>query len=55
MTLNRPRSLATIETPIERMFRRIMTRPMTKSERRTFHLKGGPRIRSQSRGIRSLA
>jgi hypothetical protein len=39
MTLHRPRSLITIETPIERMFRRIFKRPMMKSERRSLHLK----------------
>jgi hypothetical protein len=50
MTPHRPSSLITIETPVERMFRRIMKRPMTKSERRSFHLKPGPRIRIRSTG-----
>jgi hypothetical protein len=39
MTRHGPRSLFKIETPIERIFRRIMKRPMTKSERRSFRLK----------------
>jgi hypothetical protein len=34
MTPNRLRSRPTIETPIERIFRSVMRRPMTKLERR---------------------
>jgi hypothetical protein len=44
MTLSRPRSGPSVETPIERIFRKVMRRQMTKAERRDFHLKVEPRI-----------
>lgn len=44
MTLSRPRSGTSLETPIERIFRRLMRREMTKAERRNFQLKVEPRI-----------
>jgi hypothetical protein len=43
-----PRSRPAIETPIERLFRRIVRRRMTKAERRYFHIKAAPRIRVHS-------
>jgi hypothetical protein len=48
MTLHRPRSRLPIEIPIERIFRKIMRRQMTKAERHCFHLKAVPRIRVRS-------
>jgi len=44
MTLSRPRSGPSLETPIERIFRRVMRRRMTKAERRDFRLKLEPRV-----------
>jgi hypothetical protein len=44
MTLSRPRSGPSLETPIERIFRKVIRRRMTKAERRDFHLKLEPRI-----------
>ena len=44
MTLSRPRSGPSLETPIERIFRKVVKRRMTKAERRDFHLKVEPRI-----------
>jgi hypothetical protein len=44
MTLSRARSRPAIETPIERIFRRVMRRRMSKAERRSFHLTVEPRI-----------
>jgi hypothetical protein len=44
MTLSRPRSGPSLGTPIERIFRTLMRREMTKEERRNFHLKVEPRI-----------
>jgi hypothetical protein len=42
MTLQRPWSRPAFETPIERIFRKIMRRQMTKEERRWFRLKRNP-------------
>jgi hypothetical protein len=44
MTLQRRRSRLTVETPIERIFLKLMRRRMAKAERRDFHLKLEPRI-----------
>jgi hypothetical protein len=44
MTLGRPRSGRYLETPIERIFRKVIRRRMTKAERRDFHIKIEPRI-----------
>ena len=44
MTFHRQRSRLALETPIERIFRKLMRREMTKEERRNFHLKVEPRI-----------
>jgi hypothetical protein len=41
MTLQRPHSRPA-ETPIERIFRKIMNRRMTSEERRSFHIKIHP-------------
>ena len=43
-----PRSRPAIKTPIERIFRSIMRRPMTRAERRYFRLKAAPRLRVHS-------
>jgi hypothetical protein len=48
MTPHHPRSRPGIEIPIERIFRRIMKRKMTKAERRCFHLGAVPRTRVRS-------
>jgi len=48
MVLYRPPSRPGIETPIERIFRKVMKRQMTKAERRYFHLSAVPRIRVAS-------
>ena len=45
MTLYRPRSCPANEIPIERIFRKITRRQMTKAERRCFHLRAVPRVR----------
>ena len=45
MALHRPASHSKVETPIERMFRRIMKRSMTKAERHWLHLKPALLIR----------
>jgi hypothetical protein len=45
MTLQRPHSRPTFETPIERIFRKTMKRQMTKAERRWLHLKPAPIVR----------
>jgi len=42
MTLHRSRARPAIEIPIERIFRKIMRRKMSKAERRCFHLKAVP-------------
>jgi len=39
MTLQRQHSRPVFETPIERIFRKTMKRPMTRAERRWLHLK----------------
>ena len=44
MTLHRPRSGPSLKTPIERIFRGLVRREMTKEERRDFHLKVVRRI-----------
>jgi hypothetical protein len=46
MALYHPRPA--IETPIERVFRKIVRRQMTKAERRYFHLCAVPRVRVAS-------
>ena len=46
--MNDPRPDPGIETPIEKMFRRLMRREMTNEERRYFHLKIIPRDRTHS-------
>jgi hypothetical protein len=48
MNLYQPRSRPSMETPIERIFRKIMKRKMTKAERRYFHLGAVSRIRARS-------
>jgi hypothetical protein len=48
MNLYHPHSRPSIETPIERIFRKIMKRKMTKAERRGFHLGAVSRIRVRS-------
>ena len=48
MTLQRLYPRPAFETPIEIMFRRIVKRPMTKEERKWFHLRTVPRTRVRS-------
>ena len=48
MTLPRSPSRPALETPIERVFRKIMRRKMTKAERRYFHLGAAPHIHARS-------
>ena len=45
MIPHRPRSRPAIETPIERIFFRVVKHKMTKAERRWFHLGAVPRTR----------
>jgi hypothetical protein len=45
MALRGPPSYSTVETPIKRLFRRIMKRPMAQVERRALHLKPAPVVR----------
>jgi hypothetical protein len=44
MTLQRPHSRA-VETPIERIFRKIMNRRMTREERCSLHIKIHPVVK----------
>jgi hypothetical protein len=44
--MNDPRSGPPAETPIEKIFRRLMKREMTNEKRRYFHLKIIPRDRT---------